>query len=57
MLHESGMSGEIIILAMLKDENAFGSEDVLMEYEVGNLRKFLECVGRVGKDKVKLLAA
>ena len=57
MLHESGMSGEIIILAMFEDENAFGSKDVLLEDEVGNLRKFLECVGRVGKDKVKLLAA
>ena len=57
MLHKSGMSGEVIILAMLEDENAFGSKDVLLEDEVGNLRQFLECVGRVGKDKVKLLAA
>lgn len=57
MLHKAGMLGEVIVLAMLKDENAFGSEDVLLEYNVGYLRQFLESVGRVGKDEVKLLPA
>ena len=42
---------------MFEDEDAFGSEDVLLEYEVGNLWQFLEGVGRVGEDKVKLLSA
>ena len=57
VLHESGMGGEVIILAMLEDENAFGSKNVLLEYEVGNLRQFLECIGRVGEDEVELLTA
>ena len=46
-----------MVLAMFEDEDAFGSEDVLLEYEVGNLGQFLEGIGRVGEDEVKLLAA
>ena len=42
---------------MFEDEDAFGSEDVLLEYEVGYLWQFLQRVGRVGKDEIKLLAA
>ena len=42
---------------MFEDEDAFGSKDVLLEYEVGNLWQFLEGVGRVGKDEIKLLSA
>ena len=42
---------------MFEDEDAFGSKDVLLEYEVGYLGQFLEGIGRVGKDKVKLLSA
>ena len=51
------MGGEVVVLAMFEDEDAFGSKDVLLEYEVGNLGQFLQRVGRVGKDKVKLLSA
>ena len=42
---------------MFEDEDAFGSKDVLLEYEVGYLWQFLQRVGRVGKDEIKLLAA
>ena len=42
---------------MFEHENAFGSKDVLLEYEVGYLWQFLEGVGRVGKDEIKLLSA
>ena len=49
------VGGEVVVLAMFEDEDAFGSEDVLLEYEVGYLWQFLQRVGRVGKDKVKLL--
>lgn len=57
MLHESGMCGEIVVLAMLEDEDAIGSKEILLEYQVGNLRKFLQGVGRISEDEVKLLAA
>ena len=42
---------------MFEHENAFGSKDVLLEYEVGYLWQFLQRIGRVGKDEVKLLSA
>ena len=42
---------------MFEDEDAFGSKDVLLEYEVGYLGQFLEGIGRVGKDEVELLSA
>ena len=41
---------------MFADEDAFGSKDVLLEYEVGYLGQFLEGIGRVGEDEVELLA-
>ena len=57
MLNEMWMGCEVVVLAMFEDEDAFGSKDVLLEYEVGYLWQFLEGIGRVGKDKVKLLSA
>ena len=42
---------------MFEDEDAFGSEDVLLEYEVGYLGQFLEGVGGISKDEIKLLSA
>ena len=40
---------------MLKYEDAVGSKEVVGEDKIGNLWKFLQGVGRVGKDEVKLL--
>ena len=57
MLDKAGMGGEVVVLAMFEDEDAFGSEDVLLEYEVGYLWQFLQRIGRVGEDEVELLAA
>ena len=57
MLDEAGMGGEIVILAVLEDEDAAFPEDAFFEDEVGNLGQFLQGVGRVGKDEVELLAA
>ena len=57
MLHKPGMNGKIMVLAMLEDENTIGYQYVLSENHVGNLWQFLEGVGRVGKDEIKLLAA
>ena len=57
MLHKPGMNGKIIIFAMLEDEYTIGCQYVLSENHVGNLWQFLEGVGRVGKDEIKLLSA
>ena len=57
MLHKPGMNGKIIIFAMFEDEYTIGCQYVLSENHVGNLWQFLEGVGRVGKDEIKLLSA
>ena len=57
MLNEMWMGWEVVVLAMFEDEDAFGSKDVLLEYEVGYLGQFLEGVGGIGKDEIKLLSA
>ena len=55
MFHKVRMPGEVVVLAVLKYEDAVGSKEVVGEDEIGNLWKFLQGVGRVGKDEVKLL--
>ena len=57
MLQKSWMLGEIIVFAMLKDEDASFVEIVAIQNEVWNLRQLLQGVWRIGKDKVKLLLA
>ena len=57
MFQESWMLGEIIVFAMLKDENASFVEIVAIQNKVWNLRQLLQSVWRIGKDKVKLLFA
>ena len=57
MLDKAGMGGEVVILAMLEDEDAIRGKDALVEDKVGDLRQLLESVGWIGKDEVKLLSA
>ena len=51
------MFGKIIILAMLENEDSTFVQQVAIQYEVWNLRKFLQGVRWVGKDEIKLLLA
>ena len=57
MLQESWMVGEIVVLAMLENEDALFVEKIAIEYEVWNLGKLLQCVWRIGKDEIELLLA
>lgn len=57
VLHEVGMLGEVVVLAVLKHKDAVGLQKTLLHDKVGNLRQLLQGVGRVGKDKVILLPA
>ena len=52
-----GMGGEVVVFAMLEDEYTIGGQYVLSENQVGNLWQFLEGVGGIGKDEIKLLSA
>ena len=51
------MVGEIVVLAMLENEDALFVEKVAIEYEVWNLGELLQCVWRIGKDEIELLFA
>ena len=42
---------------MFEDEYTIWGQYVLSENQVGNLGQFLEGVGRVGEDEIKLLSA
>ena len=57
MLQESRMVGEIVVLAMLENEDALFVEKIAIEYEVWNLGELLQCVWRIGKDEIELLLA
>ena len=51
------MIGEIVVLAMFENEDAFFVEKIAIEYEVWNLGELLQCVWRIGKDEIELLLA
>ena len=46
-----------MVFAVFKDEDAFFLKQIFLKDQVGYCRQFLQGVGRVGKDKVKLLFA
>ena len=45
------MLGEIIILAMFENEDAIFVQKVTIQYEIWNLREFLQSVRWIGKDE------
>ena len=55
VVNDVGMVFERMVFAMFKDEDAFGLQQLPIEDEVGQRREFLQRIGRVGKDDVKLL--
>ena len=57
MFHESRMLGEVVVFAMLEDEDAILVKQAAIQYQVWYLWQFFQCVRRVGKDEVKLLFA
>lgn len=57
MLHEMLIRREIILLPVLKDKDTTGLQQGIPQYERRNLRQFIKCIGRVGKDEIELLAA
>ena len=51
------MVGEIVVLAMLENEDAALVQKATIQYEVWNLGKLLQRVWRIGKDEIELLLA
>ena len=57
VIQEPWVVGEVVVLAMLENEDAILVQEVSIQDQVGNLRQFLQSVRRVGKDEVELLVA
>ena len=57
MFHEVRITREIIVLTMLEDEDAVFFQQSPFEDKAGDRGQFLQGIGRVGKDEVKLLFA
>jgi len=57
VLYEAGYGAEVVLLAMLEDQETAGLEHLLFEDEAGDGRQFGESIGWVGEDEVELLLA
>lgn len=57
MLQETGMVGEVVVLAVLEDEDAIFFQEIATQYEVGNLGQFGQGIRGVCEDEMKLLMA
>ena len=55
MLYKMRVGGEIVLLAVLKDEDAIFSQQSALEDQRWDCRKLLQRIRRVGKNKIKLL--
>ena len=55
--HETGMLREVILLSMLEDEDTVRFQDTFFKDDAGYRRQLFHGIGRIGKDKVKLLFA
>ena len=57
MFHEVWIVGEVMVLAMLEDEDAVVFQQSASEDEAGDSGQFLEGIGRIGEDEIILLLA
>jgi len=57
VLDEAGDGAEVVLLAMLEDQETAGLEHLLFEDEAGDGGQFGESVGWVGENEVELLLA
>ena len=53
MFAETGVRGEVVLLAVLEDEDAAGRKKARLQHEIGNVGKVGQGVGRVGEDERK----
>lgn len=54
-LLETGVVGEVVLLAMLKDEKSVGGKPIGIEHQRRQFGELRECVGWIGKDKLERL--
>ena len=57
MFHEVWIVGEVMVLAVLEDEDAVVFQQPAFEDEAGDGGQFLEGIGGIGEDEIILLLA
>lgn len=57
VLNKAGMLAEVVVLAVLYDEQAIISEEATFQNHIGEFGYLGQDIGRVGKDKVELFSA
>lgn len=57
VLDETGVLAEVVVLAVLYDQEAILAEEATLQNHVGQFGYLGQHIGRVGKDEVKLLPA
>lgn len=57
MLYEVWIIREITVFPMLEHEHTLWLQQILLENELWNGGQFLQGIGRVGEDEIKLLLA
>ena len=57
MFYKMGTAAEVVVFTMFEDKDAAFLEQTLLKDKVWYCRQFLQSVGWVGKDEVKLLLA
>ena len=57
MLNKAGMLAEVVVLAMLDDQETSFAQKIALEYHIRQFGDFLQYIGRVCKDEVELLPA
>ena len=57
VFNETGMLGEVVVLAMFENQETALTQKFTIQYHVGKFGDFLQHIGRVCKDEVELLPA
>ena len=55
MFHKVGITGEIVVLAMLEHEDTIGLQEAFLEDETRDGGQLLQGLGRSGEDEIELL--
>ena len=57
MLNKAGMLAEVVVLAMLEDQETALAQKITLQNHIGKFGDFLQYIGRVCKNEIKLLPA
>ena len=54
VLNKTGMLGEVVVLAMLENQKTSLTQKITLQYHIRQFWDFLQHIGGIGKDEIKL---